>query len=163
MMQDIDRKPIDRWLPWLFVLFFVIVFAVNGVMVYVAARSWTGIETRQPYIKGRDYNRTLEEVAKQKALGWTGAFAAHPDAQGSVRLDLDLTDARGKAVGGAQVTARFVRPTHEGHDFRITLEDRGGGRYSGVTHAPLPGQWDVRIQAEHPAGAYRLTHRIVVP
>jgi len=64
---------------------------------------------------------------------------------------------------GARVTARFVRPTHEGHDFEIALEDLGRGCYAGVARAPLPGQWDVRIFVSHPSGEFRLTQRVAVP
>ena len=31
-----------RWIPWMFVLFFVVIFAVNGTMVWYALESWTG-------------------------------------------------------------------------------------------------------------------------
>jgi nitrogen fixation protein FixH len=162
MTEHAERKRIDPWLPWFFVLFFVVVLAVNGVMVYFAAASWTGVETRQPYIKGLDYNRTLADVERQKALGWTADLSVTPDAEGA-RLDLSLADARRLAVAGARVTARLVRPTHEGHDFEIDLEDRGRGRYAGVVRTPLPGQWDVRVSVTHSSGQYRLTRRVVVP
>jgi nitrogen fixation protein FixH len=162
MTEPIERKRIDPWLPWFFVLFFAVVLAVNGVMVYFAAASWTGVETRQPYIRGLDYNRTLDAVERQKALGWTADLALRPDAEGA-RLDLSLVDARRLAIAGARVTARFVRPTHEGHDFEIALEDLGRGRYAGVARAPLPGQWDVRVFVAHPSGEFRLTRRVAVP
>jgi nitrogen fixation protein FixH len=163
MMQNVDSKPIDRWLPWLFVLFFVVVLAVNAVMVYFAAASWTGLQTGQSYTRGLEYNRTLAEIAHQKALGWTATLALQPDAHGVVNLDLTLTDAREMALAGARVTARFVRPTSEGYDFQVAFGDYGKGRYRGVAHAPMPGQWDVYVVAEHPSGVYQITRRIMVP
>jgi nitrogen fixation protein FixH len=163
MTESVESKPIDKWLPWLFFLFFGVVLAVNGVMVYVAAASWTGLETKQSYIKGRDYNRTLEEVERQKALGWVGHLSTQPQAGGAVRIELTLADARKAAVAGASVTARIVRPTHEGHDLEIRMDDFGGGRYVGTVVAPLPGQWDLRVAARHPSGDFHLTRRIVVP
>jgi nitrogen fixation protein FixH len=163
MIENVESKPIDRWMPWLFVLFFAVVFAVNGVMVYFAAASWTGLMSPHYYIKGLDYNDTLKEVAREKALGWTGVLATKSDAHGLVRVDLSLTDARKLALAGATVTARFVRPTSEGHDFRITLDDYGRGHYMGKAQTPLPGQWDVYIEAKHPSGIYHVTRRIVVP
>ena len=163
MSEPVDSKPIDRWLPWLFFLFFAVVLAVNGVMVYVAAASWTGLETKQHYVKGLAYNRTLADVERQKALGWTGDLTVKPEARGNVHLDLTLLDRRRLAVAGADVTARFVRPTSEGHDEEIRMKDYGSGRYVGAMSLPLPGQWDVRVVAKHPSGDFRLTRRIVVP
>lgn len=162
MSEPIVRKRIDPWLPWFFVLFFIVVFAVNGALVYFAAESWTGLETRQSYIKGLDYNRTLEQVEKQNALHWTTDLAVRVEGR-DAHLDLSLADARGLAIAGARATARFVRPTHEGYDFEIPLEDRGRGHYVAVAHAPLPGQWEVRVSVAHPSGDYRLTRRVVVP
>lgn len=162
MNEQVESKPIDRWLPWLFVVFFVVVFAVNGVMVYVAASSWTGVETRQHYVKGRDYNRILEAVERQNARGWTGNLSVRPRKDGDVRLEFRLADARAAALTGAGVTARLVRPTREGYDFDVRMDDYGAGRYIADLHVPLPGQWDVRIVASHPSGEFRLTRRIVV-
>jgi nitrogen fixation protein FixH len=163
MIENVDSKPIDRWLPWFFVFFFLVVFAVNGVLVYCAATSWTGLLTSHSYIKGVDYNQTLDEVAREKALGWTGILATQPDAHGVIRVDLTLTDARKLALAGAHVTARFVRPTSEGHDFEIKLDDYGRGRYKGVAQPSLAGQWDVYVEIEHPSGVYHITRRVVVP
>jgi nitrogen fixation protein FixH len=163
MSDATASKPIDRFLPWLFVLFFVVVFAVNGVMVYVAASSWTGVSTKQHYIKGRDYNRTLEAVERQKARGWNSDLSVLSRDRGRVAVELSLTDAGKRAIAGADVSARFFRPTHEGYDLEIRLDDYGAGRYVGKLVAPLPGQWDVRIVARHPSGDFHITRRIVVP
>lgn len=163
MSDPVECKPIDRWLPWLFFVFFAVVLSVNGIMIYVAASSWTGVETRQHYIKGRDYNRTLDAVARQTARGWNAGLSIEAKARDHVRLDLTLLDARKHSVAGADVSARFVRPTHEGFDVEIHLDDDGAGRYVGELRAPLPGQWDVRVVARHPSGDFRITRRVVVP
>jgi nitrogen fixation protein FixH len=163
MSDSHDSKPIDRWMPWLFVLFFLVVFAANGIMVYVGATTWTGLETKQHYVKGLAYNETLDEVERQKALGWTGDLSVGPGSQGQVKLDFVLHDKQDRAVPGATVTAKLVRPTSEGHDLDIRMDDYGRGRYVGVADLDLRGQWDVRVVAKHPSGDFRLTRRIVVP
>jgi nitrogen fixation protein FixH len=163
MSEPVERKPIDRWLPGLFFVFFAVVLSVNGIMVYFAASSWTGLETKQSYIKGRDYNRTLDAVAQQKARGWDAGLSIKAGDRDHVRLDLTLFDARKHAVAGADVSARLVRPTHEGYDLEIHMDDYGAGRYMGELRAPLAGQWDVRVVARHPSGDYRVTRRVVIP
>lgn len=162
MNDPVERKPIDRWLPWTFVAFFAVVIVVNAIMVYFAATSWTGIHTTKHYLKGLDYNRTLEAVEQQKARGWTSTLSVASDNDG-LRLDLDLRDVGERALTGAEVTAQFVRPTHEGYDLEIKLVDYGKGYYTGRLQAPLPGQWDVHVVAKHSQGDYKVTRRIVVP
>jgi nitrogen fixation protein FixH len=162
MSDPVEGKPIDRWLPWLFVLFFVVVFAVNGVMVYVGATSWTGLETKHYYLKGIDYNETLDAVEHQKEMGWTADLSVDRKSENAVRLDFALQDRRHLAVGGADVTARLVRPTSEGHDMDVRLDDYGRGHYVADVVLPLRGQWDVRVVAKHPSGDFHLTRRIVV-
>lgn len=163
MSESHDSKPIDRWMPWLFVLFFAVVFLVNGIMVYVGATTWTGLETKQHYVKGLAYNETLDEVELQKARGWIGALSVKPGAEGRLTLDFVLRNREERALAGATVTARLVRPTSEGHDLEIRMDDYGRGRYVGAADLALRGQWDVRIVAKHPSGDFRLTRRVVVP
>ena len=127
MTDHAESKPIDRWLPWLIVPFFLVVFIANGIMVYVGATTWTGLETKQYYIKGLDYNETLQEEARQKALGWTAGLSVEPKERNTVRLDFSLLDRRNLAIAGADVSARLVRPTSEGHDVEIHMDDFGSG------------------------------------
>ena len=163
MSESVDSKPIDRWLPWLIFPFFLVVFIANGIMVYVGATTWTGLESKHYYIKGLDYNDTLKAEERQKALGWTAALSVDRKSENGVQLDFALLDRRSLAIAGADVTVRLFRPTSEGHDVDIRMKDYGRGHYVADVELPLRGQWDVRVVAKHPAGDFRLTRRIVVP
>lgn len=153
----------DRWIPWLFVGFFAVVLVANGTLVYFAAASWTGLETNEYYIKGLHYNRTLEDVARQRKLGWKSHLSLRKAAKGEEELVLELVDDKGRGLSGGDVRADFVRPTNTGHDFAVSLADRGAGRYRAVVRPPLPGQWDVRVSVRHPYGIYHVTQRMMVP
>jgi nitrogen fixation protein FixH len=131
-------------------------------MVYVGATSWTGLATKQYYLKGLDYNETLDAVAQQKEMGWTADLSVDRRSENATRLDFALQDDRDTAVAGADVIARLVRPTTEGHDIDVRLQDYGRGHYVADVVFPLRGQWDVRVVAKHPSGDFRLTRRIVV-
>lgn len=158
-----EDSPRDRWIPWTFVAFFAVVLGANGALVYFAAASWTGLETKEYYIKGLTYNRTLDEVALQRELGWKGQLALRRAAKGDHELVVELRDAKGRGLSGGTVQAAFVRPTHTGFDFSLTLADRGKGRYRAAVAPPLPGQWDVHVTVLHPYGEYRMTQRLMVP
>jgi nitrogen fixation protein FixH len=151
-----------RWIPWTFVAFFLVVFAVNGVMVTVAFTTWTGVTIQNPYERGRAYNDVLAAVRAQEALGWRADLRFEGGNPTHGRLGLTLADRDGRPLPGAVVRARFVRPSHQGFDFELPLLEREAGRYGAAFELPLPGLWEVRVHAVRAGQSYRLTDRIVV-
>jgi nitrogen fixation protein FixH len=159
MMQREAAPARGQWIPWLLVPFFGIVFSVNAVMVWIAITTWTGLETTGAYRLGIDYNRTLEAAKAQAALGWQVDLALARAAPGRALVELSLADREGEAIGAAAVTAAFVRPTHAGHDRKVALPHGGEGHYRAEVELPLPGQWDVRLEARNGTKVYRLHER----
>lgn len=151
------------WIPWIFVAMFTVVVLVNGVMVWVAATTWTGLETREHYRKGLDYNAALAAERAQAERGWQVAVEAVPaNLDLALRLRVGLRDRDGRALDGAEVTALLIRPTSDGHDVAVALGPVGPGTYAAEAAVPLAGQWDLRIEARHPAGDWQSIRRILV-
>ena len=144
-------QPRDRWIPWYFVAFFLVVAAVNAVMVTLAIRTHTGIITEHPYEKGVAYNAVVSQEAAQEKLGWKGAIAL----QGDV-LTFVLHDASGAVLHPSGAVAHMVRPTQGGMDFDVTLKD-------GAAHVAFPvhGIWDVRVFATVGKTTYQQVKRVV--
>ena len=65
----------DRWIPWYFVAFFVVIAVVLVGMVTVAVRTQTGVVTEHPYEKGLAYNETVKQAEIQESLGWNGEIS----------------------------------------------------------------------------------------
>jgi len=161
-----------RWYPWLFVAAFLVVIAVNGVMVTLAVESFAGLETEHPYERGLAYNETLAAKRAQDALGWTVAFDAVPAdmTEGMVRV-VEVTgafqDRAGAPLTGLDVRAVLRRPAAAGHDQEIALAPRGPGRYSATAELPFPGQWELLIVANgvHRGSvqSWQSTRRILLP
>ena len=57
-------------IPYIFFIFFAVIFAVNFSYIYVSQKTWRGLATEDAYHKGLNYNQVLEEEKKQKELGW---------------------------------------------------------------------------------------------
>jgi nitrogen fixation protein FixH len=152
----------SRWIPWTFVGGFGVVIAANLVLIVFALTSWSGLETEQAYQKGLAYNRTLDAISSQAARGWQGALSFEPSGSGAGRLALAITDAAGEPVDGLNVTARLIRPTHEGFDTVLALPAAGSGRYEAALYLPLAGQWRVEIEASGRGAPYTLSGRIMV-
>ena len=120
--QSPHSKPIDRWIPWMFVAFFVVIAMVDAVFVTFAIKTRPGTVTEQAYEKGLAYNATLDAAEKQKALGWTDVTTYEDGI-----LSFTLKDKDGKPLSGAEVTAKITRPVAEGYDSTVKLAQTGEG------------------------------------
>jgi nitrogen fixation protein FixH len=150
------------WYPWIFVGFFLITVAVNGVMVFYALNSWTGLETQHYWERGTAYNTAIAGARDQRKRGWQVGIDFQATDLKSAHLAVDLKDHSGNVLADARVTAEIVRPTSEGHDFTVELSHQGQGRYTADFALPLPGQWDIRVIADHPQGDYQEVKRVLV-
>ncbi|MEM7024577.1 MAG: FixH family protein, partial [Pseudomonadota bacterium] len=129
-----------RWIPWLFVGFFLVVLAVNGSMMVVAFSTWPGLETQNAYQRGLAYNDTLATARQQAELGWKVDFAFRQDGPRRATLMLDLEDRHGSLIQDASVRVQLVRPTHEGDDRSLDLPHHTGGHYEVAVELPFDGQ-----------------------
>lgn len=159
--MTVARRP-GWWIPWIFVASFVVVAAVNGMFIYFASTSWTGLQTEDAYEKGLSYNATIDAAKSQARMGWTGTvdFAATTERGG--RLSLDLVGRDGTPVDGAVIDVLIVRPTREGYDQRVSLAAVGRGRYAADIDLPLRGVWDVKLQARRDNARFGMRERIVL-
>lgn len=153
--------PRDKWIPWIFAAGFAVVILVNGIMIYFATSSFTGLQTEGHYQRGLDYNQVLAAEAEENRLGWTVAIDFAETGNGRARVSVAAADRDGNPVDGASVRARLVRPVQAGHDIDIELTPAGKGLYAAELQLPLQGQWDILAQITHPSGKYRAAKRIV--
>ena len=121
---------------------FIAVAAVNGLMIWYAESSWTGLVSDSAYEQGLGFDRMLAESRAEATLARQGAIAY--DA-GKGRLTVTLADQAGAPLTGLQLSAQWLRPTREGFDRTIALTELAPGRYGAAIRPPLPGQWDVRV------------------
>jgi nitrogen fixation protein FixH len=140
--------------------FFGVIFVVNGIFVYMATTTWTGISTEKAYEKGLRYNETLEAVQNQSRLGWksTVAFAKPYD-----NLVVRFETQNGAPVSGLRITGMAVRPTHEGYDQALTFTEAQPGDYAATVRLPLQGVWRIELVAASQDGkAFRADHKLMV-
>lgn len=161
MSSDTARR-VDWWIPWSFVAAFLVVLGANVTLVVFATKTWTGLETRNAYVKGVNYNDTLAEARLQEALGWESSITVTVGDRGQVVLEVALSSDDGKPLNGVRVSARFIRPTHEGNDAALDLAAFGSGHYKGETVLALDGIWDVQVTAARDGAFFEATERVVV-
>lgn len=143
------RRPITgkTVLIWL-VAFFGIIIAVNLFFVYVALESWPGLTTSHAYEDGIAYNKTLDEAAAQKALGWHSKVSLSPPTPKGHVLDAIFTAADGTPISGLVVTAEMNRPLGADLDHKVTLKEDRPGHYGAMVKLPALGRWEVLLYAK---------------
>lgn len=162
-----QKKRADGWwYPWIFVGGMVLVALVNGIMIFIALDSWTGLETEGHYRKGLDYNENLAAAEAQAQRGWRFDLAWEAAGVSGTGRKIDLRtqffDRHGNALNDLHVTAFMVRPTHEGYDFEVSMKARGKGVYMSAIEVPLAGQWNVRVHAVRNDETFQEVRRLQV-
>jgi nitrogen fixation protein FixH len=155
----------DRWIPWTFVAGFVVVVAVNAVMVQIALSSFSGLATRSPYERGVAYNRVLDEAQRQAALGWQVdvSFASAGRESRAGRLEIIARDTAGAALDAARVQAILTRPVERIEAVELTAPSVGAGRFEAFLNVPLAGQWDLQLIIHRGDQRMDLRRRLFVP
>jgi len=149
------------WIPGLFVAAFLVVTAVNGVLIYTSVASFSGLETDKAYEQGLHYNQSLALAAANAETGWHAEpkISAAGDAR---KLEIMVTDRTGAPVTELTVEAYLVRPTNAGMDDELALTDRGGGRYAVDFTPKAMGNWELRLKAQRGDLVWQQVQRIYV-
>ena len=145
----------DKWIPWYFVAFFAVLAVLDGVFVYIASSTHTGVVTENAYNEGLRYNQTIAAAEAQDQLGWDASISYDND-----KLSVALVDANNTAIEDAIIEALFIRPTQDGGDFRLSVAEQSPGLYEKIVSAPM-GQWDVRIYVTWKQKQFQSAQRIV--
>ncbi len=144
------------------VAFFGIVFAINGVMMYVAIDTFPGLATESSYEAGRRFNKDIAAARAQVESGWKADLTARRSNDGSAFLSFTPRDAEGRPVSGLVVTTHLFRPTTDEGESFVTLTEGESGVYRARTPV-FAGVYDIELVADGPAGSFRSNNRVVFP
>ncbi|MCL4764644.1 MAG: FixH family protein [Hyphomicrobiaceae bacterium] len=141
--------------------FFGTIFLVNGIFLYAALSTHTGVVAQEPYRKGLHYNQRIAAAARQDQLGWT----ADAMLTGETGLTVVVRDAAGAPVSGLFVAGALGRPSTDEHDLRLVLSEVAPGRYAVPIGGLEPGAWLASIEAVWPGSGdaepvYRMRKRL---
>ena len=153
-MTENKKSPKDKWILIYFIAFFGVIFVVNAFFLYTATTTQTGLITKDAYKKGLHYNETLAQAKSQPALKDTLSFKGKT-------LRWTLIDSEGKKIKTAKVTAHIIRPIQDGHDFDITLSNKGNGIYEAILTLPFNGLWMAKLESQWNNQTYKTTHQFI--
>ncbi|MEL7049285.1 MAG: FixH family protein, partial [Pseudomonadota bacterium] len=124
---------------------FGVILAVNGVFLYQAIGSYTGIVSDEPYRKGLHYNDRILADAVQHTLGWTHDLKVDKD--GNVRLQ--VVDRSGEALENLDVQVKIGRPSTAQGEITQNLKASGPGVYEANVGALPSGNLVSAIEIKH--------------
>jgi nitrogen fixation protein FixH len=140
--------------------FFGVVFTVNGIFLASAIRSYSGIVSNEPYVKGLKYNDRIAAGERQQRLGWQHALTV--DASGAISVS--FADDGGRPVRGLKLAGNVGRPATNQLDRPLVLVETKPGRYVANAGALGDGTWLVELAATSgdfgPDPVYRLRRRV---
>ena len=153
-------KPLTarRVLVW-FLGFFFVVFGANLTMSWFAVTTFSGVETRDAYARGRDFNVQIAAAEEQRALGWNAAVEVENLSSNEVLLVLTMKDRDGDPLEAMAIEGFLVRRVHDGVDQKVVFAALGNGKYTGVSPLPVQGKWQLQALARDAAGRqFRIVH-----
>lgn len=148
----------SHFIPWLFVAGMALVVTVNGVLVYFALGTWSGLVVERPYERGVQYNRLLDAAARQEALGWQFEVALQ-NAGETTLVSVRASDASGRPLSGLNLRAGVERPVEKETLGEVRLVESGTGHYTASLERLRPGQWQTRVLAERGTDRAAATQR----
>ncbi len=146
-----QRTLTGRHVLFIFMAFFLTVTGVNALMVTYAIDTFSGEDVKGAYVKGLDYNSTLEKRAAEAASGYAAAIDGARRADGMVTLQARLT-LNGAASNGARVEALMRHPANAHLDRTVTLTPTGDGLYTAEIADLRAGQWDADVTVSRDGG-----------
>jgi len=129
-----------RHITLILVAFFGVVIAVNVFMARAAIHTFGGVVVENSYVASQNYNKWLDEAAKEKALGWSAR--ASRTAAGKVAIVMNNAPA-----SGLTLSAVARHPLGRMPDQALTFQRQADGSF--VSLQALPDErWTLRIEVQ---------------
>jgi nitrogen fixation protein FixH len=143
------------------VAFFGVVMGANGLMVYEAVSTLTGVDTESAYQAGRMFERDVTMAKAQDSRHWRVDAHVTPLLSGA-QIEITARDEAGRPLTGMQASAAFQRPTDRHLDRDIALVEDSPGKFRGNAEI-VAGQWELVIEiSRHGEQLFRSKNRVVL-
>jgi len=168
-----DARTGQRWFHWgpaLIVIFFIVLFALDGLLVVISQQGlpepvadlllpkhrqqdkvrsvFPGVVARDYQKKESLYNQYLEQVERQEQRGWqvSKGWLEQPQAGEDNVFQVRVTERDGAPVEFAQVSGVFQRPADSRLDQVFAMQEIQPGLYRAEIGLPQPGLWNLVLQ-----------------
>lgn len=135
----------------------LVVFAVNGYMMYDAFKTFPGEAGQDGFDLSNEYDRVIAAAKQQATLGWTVDASIGADRT----LSLTLAGRTGAPLAGAEIIATAERPVGPPERTALVFRQAVDGRYQTPTTL-WSGQWDILMTIKADGHVFGATRRVVV-
>ena len=147
--SPVSPKPLTGGMVLLMlVVFFGVVFGVNGLLATLAIQTLPGTEVDSAYSASLGYAKEITAARDQDARAWKVNAHVQRGADGGATVQVEARDNKGLPMAGLTFQGRFERPTDRRADQPVGLTDIGGGVYRGSAALIAPGQWDLVLEGD---------------
>ena len=150
--------------PWVlgWLAMVAVIISANIVMMTFAYKTSPGLVVEDYYEKGKNYNKSLEKIAAENALGWEAELIIPEGvvAGEATRYSLTVFNQEGMPVAADKVEFFAFRPSDVNSDFSTAMKAETGGGYVATINFPLPGIWDVVVSIVRDNDQFEVTKRI---
>ncbi|GLQ05986.1 FixH family protein [Sneathiella chinensis] len=151
------RELTGRHVLYILIAFFGLMFVVNGVFVYFALNSFSGLSVSDSYNRGLHYNEEIARLEDQRRRDWHAGFVFESKEGAVGTFTFNVLNSSGRPVTFTRVDLAISRPAREDLDVSLPVE-RVNGTYIVEYTFPAAGQWDVTLIAE--GGGYDTPYRL---
>jgi nitrogen fixation protein FixH len=132
------------------IAFFLVVAGVNAIMMTVAIRTMSGVDTRSAYEASQRYNDEIARMQAQAERGWHAEASVQRNGA-DAGIVLSLADKGGRPVRGLRVAASLQHPATRAEDRTAALIETAPGRYEASLADLHGGGWTLAFQAHRGA------------
>jgi nitrogen fixation protein FixH len=136
-----SKKSIDKFIPYFFIIFFVLIFIKSIHTVILANRSFSGLVNNNAYEAGLSYNKVIDESDRIKNLGFVSEVFFKNN-----QLEFVLKQ-KGTVIKDASVIAVVENHGKYINSFTENLPFKDD-KYVAKISVPQFGRWQVRILAK---------------
>lgn len=157
-----NKNKIDKFIPYFFIIFFLVFILVDCIYIYLSQKTWRGIASVDSYSKGLDYNQILNLVQNQQKLDWQTQikYSNHGNLKGL--LIIKICDKNNQCFNNADVKVLLKRPIQEGFDFEQKCQIKEQFYYHCNLTFPLKGQWQFEIIIKNQQEILQIVKKYVI-
>lgn len=162
--MSVRRRPevTGRFVLACFVGFFLVVAAVNAVMIRFAVTTFGGVETGSSYKAGLVFKAETAASAAQQALGWNVDVRIDARTDGAV-VDVTARDAAGTFLPNLAIVMNLAHPADRRRDLLLEASELSAGQFRAIA-PPALGRRALTIELSRSGGRmFRSVNRIVMP
>lgn len=158
MMETVEGKKLQgKHVLYILLGFFGVMFIVNGVFVFFALTSFSGLSVQDSYKRGLNYNIEIESAEYQSARGWKVDLGVDNLGSNRVHISLEVADKNGNKISGLGAVATLRRPLGADKLISQTML-MSKGEFETEFVLETTGQWDLTIEVV--GGGYDQPYRL---